>query len=906
MKSLFLLLFAFFSTVINLSAQCQPTVFCPAPVVQTTCDLSENDTLFWNAPYFWENNTLSHNLPEVEADLGITVLGICPQVQVRALLFLDLDGDNIQETVVDTDSLPTSNTVYVGNATNPNYTGGTPRAFDHRIVTTDLKYGWALETTVSGDTTRYKLKWNTPAQPSTYVLPQLPLGKHRMEWTVTGDTAFVCGKNIELKDCLPPVLTLGPPLQLHVLAGGTTQTIWASDFVEAVTDNVTPPNYISYAIRNAGVGTGWPISYETGGPLTTIQFPCCDIGPMPVEIWARDLAGNLTFEIGEVWVQDNGGFCFCNGVTTFLTCAKTELGDPMEGVKIEVSDESHMYYLPDIFTQFEGCNNSMILPNGLPISLLPSFDNNILNGVSTFDLVQISRHILGIQTLNSPYKLIAADANRSGSVSSFDIVEIRRLILGINQTYPNNTSWRFIDQDHVFSDPANPFTTVFLDTIHYFADFNVGNLQKNILLTGIKIGDVNNSALAKPSSNNTCTKILIEDAGNLQVGEIRDITVYLEDLEAFCGFQMGLLFDPNAIEILDITSDLPLFGIGSYYSPISGTLNLSWSDADSYLSTNHQPLFTLKVKALEAGTIPSVFYGINGISPEAIDCEAGINICLELDYLLNSKVHIYGCAMQYMEEVAVEFKNNDGISSFDLTNADGYAVVPGLIPVGTTLNICPHKDETTLTQQDVADFSVRVAQHISGEQPFTSPYQWIAADINRDSIINSQDVTYLSDLLLGVVVDLPDNSFWRFVPKNFVFQDPANPLAFHIPECIKVDSLSNDVDYEFLAIQLGKLFPTCNDNVSSSEVQKPTLQVRPPQPNPSSDGVSISVTTETWNRLSITITDLNGRVVYENTNHFVSGDQTLEIPRSAFPIGGVYIWKISNGQTLASGKIVRI
>jgi hypothetical protein len=76
----------------------------------------------------------------------------------------------------------------------------------------------------------------------------------------------------------------------------------------------------------------------------------------------------------------------------------------------------------------------------------PTKDDNPLNGVSTYDLVLISKHILGLEPLGTPYKMIAADANKSGSITTFDIVELRKLILGIYTDLPNNTSWRFIDR----------------------------------------------------------------------------------------------------------------------------------------------------------------------------------------------------------------------------------------------------------------------------------------------------------------------------------------------------------------------------------------------------------------------------------------------------------------------------
>jgi hypothetical protein len=64
-------------------------------------------------------------------------------------------------------------------------------------------------------------------------------------------------------------------------------------------------------------------------------------------------------------------------------------------------------------------------------TITPVKDDNPLNGVTTYDLVLMSKHILGIEPLGSPYKMIAADANKSNSITTFDIVELRKLILGI-------------------------------------------------------------------------------------------------------------------------------------------------------------------------------------------------------------------------------------------------------------------------------------------------------------------------------------------------------------------------------------------------------------------------------------------------------------------------------------------
>ncbi|MCB0545841.1 MAG: hypothetical protein KDC70_20100, partial [Saprospiraceae bacterium] len=95
----------------------------------------------------------------------------------------------------------------------------------------------------------------------------------------------------------------------------------------------------------------------------------------------------------------------------------------------------------------------------------PELYENPLNGVSTYDLVLISKHILGLKAFDSPYKWIAADVNKTNSITSLDVAEIRKLILGIYSEFPNNTSWRFIDKDYSFPNPSNPFFPAFPEDI---------------------------------------------------------------------------------------------------------------------------------------------------------------------------------------------------------------------------------------------------------------------------------------------------------------------------------------------------------------------------------------------------------------------------------------------------------
>ena len=134
------------------------------------------------------------------------------------------------------------------------------------------------------------------------------------------------------------------------------------------------------------------------------------------------------------------------------------------------------------------------LLDGYDYTITPQLNSNYLNGVSTFDLVLISKHILGVQPLNSEYKMIAADVNNSKSITTLDLIQLRKLILSIDTEFGNNTSWRFVEAAYSFPNPSNPWFEEFPKWM------NINNLPATGIsgadFVAVKIGDVNGDAEA--------------------------------------------------------------------------------------------------------------------------------------------------------------------------------------------------------------------------------------------------------------------------------------------------------------------------------------------------------------------------------------------------------------------------
>lgn len=195
---------------------------------------------------------------------------------------------------------------------------------------------------------------------------------------------------------------------------------------------------------------------------------------------------------------------------------------------------------------YSGCLNE--IKSGCVVNPVPE-NNDWLNGVTTFDLVLISKHILGLEVLNSPYKIIAANAYPLGAgvITTFDIVEIRKLILGITNSFSNNNSWRYIKSDFVFPNPAAPFQTAFPENW-------VGSPPNAAIdFIAVKIGDVNNTHTAGGGTGMARIGSLPVGIGNPSQRADEFITVPLsyEGAEAIAALQLGLQFDAAQWELLE-------------------------------------------------------------------------------------------------------------------------------------------------------------------------------------------------------------------------------------------------------------------------------------------------------------------------------------------------------------------
>ncbi|MEZ4917618.1 MAG: T9SS type A sorting domain-containing protein [Saprospiraceae bacterium] len=174
----------------------------------------------------------------------------------------------------------------------------------------------------------------------------------------------------------------------------------------------------------------------------------------------------------------------------------------------------------------------------------------------------ISKHILNIELLTSPYSIIAADGNNSGTITTFDIVEIRKLILGIYNELPSNYSWRFIPKTYTFQNPSDPFSEAFPQEIRMATlDQDIANAD----FWSVKIGDVNGMYGPSAQAVGTDRDEKPEHAWPIKVQTQNTDGKFMVDFQTsqagMSGLQFTLLFDASSLEFEQLIPLNPAIGM---------------------------------------------------------------------------------------------------------------------------------------------------------------------------------------------------------------------------------------------------------------------------------------------------------------------------------------------------------
>ncbi len=128
------------------------------------------------------------------------------------------------------------------------------------------------------------------------------------------------------------------------------------------------------------------------------------------------------------------------------------------------------------------------------------------------------------------------------------------------------------------------------------------------------------------------------------------------------------------------------------------------------------------------------------------------------------------------------------------------------LPEGYDYTIQPYSDQEVTEGVSTLDI-IYILQHILGENELPGPYKRIAADVDQSESITTLDIIHIRRLILGIDDKFQHSTSWRFVPKDYVFPNPANPWEESYPEVINVNNLEGQIPaQDFVAIKIGDVY----------------------------------------------------------------------------------------------------
>ncbi len=427
------------------------------------------------------------------------------------------------------------------------------------IASGSSKLSWVI--TVSKDGEIVTSKTETGATATMNTQTGSPGDVHVITWRVQdgcGNTATATTTVTFGDEKAPTPLCISGITTAFMQDDGTV-AVWGKEFDFGSFDNCTAVDDLKFTLVPENEDPVRP-GEEGFEDQNGITFRCDEFSSFrSLNVWVWDASGNGDFCNVFIGLADNGDVCpegpgegQNNGASAMIAGqVTTEAGEVISNTQISLNSALPEYPKSQMNDSNDGSyafeNNIM----GSDYRVMAHRDGDDANGVSTLDLVLISRHILSINLLDSPYKVIAADANADSKVSTIDLVILKRLILGAEDALTNTDSWVFVEKEFSFVNEMSPWPFV--------SSRLVMNLDRDMMgedFIGIKVGDVNVSGqpngLHRAEIRSTGTLAFGIEDRLVSKGEEVTIDVSAAEFKEYFGFQFTL--DHSGLRLIDVNA----------------------------------------------------------------------------------------------------------------------------------------------------------------------------------------------------------------------------------------------------------------------------------------------------------------------------------------------------------------
>lgn len=266
-------------------------------------------------------------------------------------------------------------------------------------------------------------------------------------------------------------------------------------------------------------------------------------------------------------------------------------GIPLQNAQIQVQTENGYLFKKEKSTSNDGRYVLDALPNQDWLFLSGKKEGDDLNGVSMRDVLKIQNHLFGRVEFDSPFEILAADANGSSSISISDVVEIRKLLLGKKEKFSHRPSW-ILGHPESELELKSPWN--FLDQRSVY--LNSAHLRGEHWLA-IKTGDVTFDAIPAGQSvprNSERLHLTFEDR-HIESGKVYEMDFLLtENLESFHGLQVE--FNNYGMQVLSVDSDILELTSQDYHIQ-DNTVSIAYGNINATEVSAERAILKIKFKA---------------------------------------------------------------------------------------------------------------------------------------------------------------------------------------------------------------------------------------------------------------------------------------------------------------------
>ncbi len=470
-----------------------------------------------------------------------------------------------------------------------------------------------------------------------------PIGTHKIVWAFEDRCGNVtkCEQLFTIVNCKAPTPYCLNGLASSLMPMDTDSNgvadvgmveIWAKDFDNGSSHPCGYRVYLSFDPITLG---------QNGVPVVRASrtFTCANTGRNDLNLYVGILTpmGTIVQDYCSTFINIQDNFNVCDdddGRLVVNGSLMTENAIPVKEVNVAL-EGSEM----NMITSNNGLYNFEGMLTGADYVVTPRKNDDHLNGVSTLDLVMIQRHILQLEKLNSPYKLIAADINKDKKITASDLTELRKLILGIVNNFSNNDSWRFVDKTYNFQDATSAQAESFPE-VYYIEDMN-NNMEVNFM--SVKVGDVNGNVVANSTSHVSESRTasvfgLTSDNQSFTSGQTITVPVTLTQAADVAGFQFTVNFDTELFSLVAVNGGLTGMTDNNFgFSGLSnGVVTVSYNREGVIAMNQGDAVISLTLKAKDNGTLSEGLW-IDSAVTKAEAYSADLDV-MKVDYTVSNRV----------------------------------------------------------------------------------------------------------------------------------------------------------------------------------------------------------------------------------------------------------------------------